>query len=59
MPTNVGQGTPMQREEGRADFDDFVAARSGRLLRTAYLLTRDRDLAEDLLHTALTKGWFG
>ncbi len=39
-------------------FEDFVAARSGRLLRTAYLLTRDHALAEDLLQTALTKAWF-
>lgn len=31
---------------------------SGRLVRTAYLLTGDRDLAEDLLQTALTKAWF-
>lgn len=30
------------------DFDAFVAARSDRLLRTAYLLTRDHALAEDL-----------
>lgn len=43
---------------GRVDFDDFVAARSGRLLRTAYLLTHDHALAEDLLQTALTKAWF-
>lgn len=42
----------------RADFDDFVAARSTALLRTAYLLTRDHALAEDLLQTALTKAWF-
>lgn len=42
----------------RVDFDEFVAARSGRLLRTAYLLTRDHALAEDLLQTALTKAWF-
>jgi RNA polymerase sigma-70 factor (sigma-E family) len=39
----------------QADFDEFVAARSSRLLRTAYLLTRDHALAEDLLQTALTK----
>jgi RNA polymerase sigma-70 factor (sigma-E family) len=37
------------------DFRAFVAARSPSLLRTAYLLTRDRHLAEDLLQTALTK----
>ncbi|MBA2956018.1 SigE family RNA polymerase sigma factor [Nocardioides sp. MAH-18] len=41
-----------------ADFDEFVAARSSRLLRTAYLLTHDHALAEDLLQTALTKAWF-
>jgi RNA polymerase sigma-70 factor (sigma-E family) len=40
------------------DFDEFVAARSSRLLRTAYLLTHDHALAEDLLQTALTKAWF-
>lgn len=40
------------------DFDEFVAGRSTRLLRTAYLLTRDHALAEDLLQTALTKAWF-
>lgn len=42
----------------RADFDQFVAARSTTLLRTAYLLTHDHALAEDLLQTALTKAWF-
>jgi RNA polymerase sigma-70 factor (sigma-E family) len=40
------------------DFDGFVAARSSALLRTAYLLTHDHGLAEDLLQTALTKAWF-
>jgi RNA polymerase sigma-70 factor (sigma-E family) len=40
------------------DFDAFVAARSGRLLGTAVLLTQDRALAEDLLQTALAKAWF-
>lgn len=39
-------------------FDEFVAARSTALLRTAYLLTHDHALAEDLLQTALTKSWF-
>ena len=41
-----------------AEFDEFVVARSPALLRTAYLLTRDVQLAEDLLQTALTKAWF-
>lgn len=49
-----GRGTRMEQPE----FDEFVAARSGRLLRTAYLLTRDHGLAEDLLQTALAKAWF-
>lgn len=42
----------------RVDFDEFVAARSGGLLRTSYLLTHDHALAEDLLQTALTRAWF-
>jgi RNA polymerase sigma-70 factor (sigma-E family) len=41
-----------------AAFDEFVAARSRSLLRTAYLLTHDHALAEDLVQTALTKAWF-
>lgn len=41
----------------RSGFDEFVAARSRALLRTAYLLTRNRSLAEDLLQTALLKCW--
>ena len=41
-----------------ADFRAFVVARSPALLRTAYLLTHDQGLAEDLLQTALTKTWF-
>ena len=40
------------------EFDDFVVAQYRSLLRTAYLLVQDRDLAEDLLQTALTKTWF-
>ncbi|WP_064741929.1 SigE family RNA polymerase sigma factor [Hamadaea tsunoensis] len=39
------------------DFADFVGTRSTRLLRVAYLLTRDWPLAEDLLQTALAKAW--
>ena len=41
----------------RIGFEAFVQARSDRLLRAAYLLTRDRTLAEDLVQTALTKVW--
>lgn len=36
-------------------FAEFVAARSGSLLRTAYLLTGDHQRAEDLVQTTLTK----
>ncbi|WP_245927481.1 SigE family RNA polymerase sigma factor [Nocardioides silvaticus] len=46
------------RVSDRADFDEFVGSRSQALLRTAYLLTRDHALAEDLLQTALSKAWF-
>jgi RNA polymerase sigma-70 factor (sigma-E family) len=38
-------------------FAAFVAARSPALARTAYLLTRDHALAEDLLQTALARCW--
>jgi RNA polymerase sigma-70 factor (sigma-E family) len=39
----------------REEFREFVAASSGALLRTAYLLTGSRSDAEDLLQTALAK----
>jgi RNA polymerase sigma-70 factor (sigma-E family) len=42
----------------RAGYDEFVSARSPRLLRVAFLLTRDWAEAEDLLQTALMKAWF-
>ena len=42
----------------RAIFDEFVATRTDRLLRTAYLLTRDWGVAEDLLQESLAKAWF-
>ena len=38
-------------------FEEFVAARSPALLRTAWLLTGDDGLAEDLVQTALSKAW--
>ncbi|GIH99698.1 SigE family RNA polymerase sigma factor [Planobispora takensis] len=41
----------------RADFERYVRQRSGRLLRTAYLLCRDWGTAEDLLQTALARAW--
>jgi RNA polymerase sigma-70 factor (ECF subfamily) len=48
----VSRSSHPQRDEA---FTAFVAARSRSLLRTAYLLTGDHGLAEDLLQTALTK----
>ena len=45
------------RAEHEAAFEAFVNARSGDLLRTAVLLTRDRGHAEDLLQTALVKAY--
>lgn len=51
----IGTG---ERVATDVDFDAYVAARSRALLRTAYLLTHDHALAEDLLQTALSKAWF-
>lgn len=54
--TAVHEGDESHRDT--ETFDAFVAARSRALLRTAYLLTRDHALAEDLVQTALAKAWF-
>lgn len=40
---------------GRDLFEEYVAARRGALLRTAYLLTGDHQDAEDLVQVALIK----
>jgi RNA polymerase sigma-70 factor (sigma-E family) len=42
-------------ERARQDFSEFVAARSARLTRLAYVLTGDQHAAEDLLQNALVK----
>lgn len=42
---------------GAMSFEEFVAARSGALWRSAWLLTGDAQKAEDLLQTALLKVW--
>lgn len=42
-------------DAARAAFDGFVVARTPALSRTAYLLTGDAHLAEDLVQTALFK----
>ena len=49
--------TRPEPDQNPLSFDTFVIGRTDRLLRTAYLLTRDHALAEDLLQTALTKAW--
>jgi hypothetical protein len=41
----------------RPEFAEYVAGRSARLQQMAYLLTRDRGKAEDLVQTALAKAW--
>ena len=45
------------RADEEAAFEAFVSERSGDLLRTAVLLTRDRGHAEDLVQTALVKAY--
>jgi len=58
MTEKLAVGLPTAKAKAEAvGFDDFVALRSDSLLRTAYLLTHDHALAEDLLQTALTKAW--
>ena len=47
----------MDVDPDRESFEAFVALRSAALLRTSYLLTTDRQLAEDLLQTVLAKVW--
>jgi RNA polymerase sigma-70 factor (sigma-E family) len=42
-------------DSAQREFAEFVAARSGALIRVAYVLTGDQHAAEDLLQTALTK----
>lgn len=43
--------------DARERFDDFVRGRGAALQRTAYLLTGDWALAEDLVQTALARSW--
>ena len=47
---------PGSRDD-EAGFVDFMAARSGQLYRSAYLLTTSEPAAEDLLQTALAKAY--
>jgi len=41
--------------DAEREFRDFVSARSGALFATAYLLTGQREAAEDLLQTSLAR----
>ena len=43
--------------DGADGFASFVAARGDALWRSAWLLTGDHQLAEDLVQTALAKSW--
>ena len=59
---DTARARPVPGAEGRVarggpEFEEFVAARAGALQRTAYLLTRDHALAEDLVQTSLAKAW--
>lgn len=52
-----GEVVVMSRTQAAPSFDEYVAARGGALLRTAWLLTGDHQRAEDLVQTALGKTW--
>ena len=54
VAVDTGEGVSVDQDAER-DFDGFVSSRGPALLRTAYLLTGDRHLAEDLMQTALAK----
>ena len=43
--------------DGDDEFAEFVVARERALQRTAWLLTGDWALAEDLVQTALARSW--
>lgn len=45
------------RDDSATGFDAFVIARGDSLWRSAWLLTGDHQLAEDLVQTALAKAW--
>jgi RNA polymerase sigma-70 factor (sigma-E family) len=47
----------VRRESDVAAFSEFVASRSGSLLRTAYLVIGDYQLAQDLVQESLTKAY--
>jgi RNA polymerase sigma-70 factor (sigma-E family) len=48
---------PARRQQDVSAFSDFVAASTGRLFRTAYVLVGDHQLAQDLLQESLIKAY--
>ncbi|MDZ5621476.1 SigE family RNA polymerase sigma factor [Nocardioides sp. HM23] len=53
----VSEQAAAPTETDGASFEAFVAARGDALWRSAWLLTSDHQLAEDLVQTALAKSW--
>lgn len=53
----MGEQTAWADVGSRPTFEEYVSARGTVLLRTAWLLTGDRQRAEDLVQTALGKTW--
>jgi DNA-directed RNA polymerase specialized sigma24 family protein len=47
----------IRRQEDISDFSELVAARSGALFRTAFVVVGDHQLAQDLLQEALVKAY--
>jgi len=57
MVVSVADQRSAEADDGADDFGAFVAARGDALWRSAWLLTGDHQLAEDLVQTALAKSW--
>lgn len=62
MDSTVPSGAPPEppppgATTDQSEFEDFVKARSKALCASAYLLTGDRGLAEDLVQDALARTW--
>ncbi|MEV3937043.1 SigE family RNA polymerase sigma factor [Glycomyces sp. NPDC049804] len=57
VPPGEPPGPPLPPPTRQSEFEDFVRARSGALCASAYLLTGDRGLAEDLVQDALARTW--
>jgi RNA polymerase sigma-70 factor (sigma-E family) len=57
MATTGGAAMAIRRQGDVSAFSELVAARSGALLRTAYVVVGDHQLAQDLLQEALVKAY--